>query len=106
MFTNAKKTFLNFLKTTFITLPTGLLSFLAYGFTLSCLWSWFIKNTFSLPDLALIPATGIVIIITFLSLFINDSKVNPKNNIFTNFFDKIQIPIGFLILGYIFQLFL
>lgn len=37
------------------------------GFVLSCLWGWFIVPVFKLPELALIPASGITLVVGMMT---------------------------------------
>lgn len=50
----------------------GLLALLALGsmwkgYVLTALWAWFVVPTFSLPDLALAPAIGLALVVSFLT---------------------------------------
>ncbi len=37
------------------------------GYVLSCLWGWFIVPTFGLPPLAVAPAIGVALVVSFMA---------------------------------------
>lgn len=84
---------------------------LLHGFVFTKLWAWFVIPTFSLPALELVPAAGIILMISFIR-----SDVS-KNNETANWEDAITVLIknslvsaGFalivLLLGHIWTCFL
>lgn len=55
----------------------GFLMFLNYtfnGYALSVLWGWFVVPTFGTPDLDVVPAIGIAMVVSYLTYQTHDCK--------------------------------
>ena len=63
------------------------------GYVLTVLWSWFVVPTFSLPALALAPAIGLSLIISFLT-YQHDSAKEPEGE----FADRMAKAIALALL--------
>ena len=46
------------------------------GYVLTILWAWFVVPTFSLPELAIAPAIGLAMVVSYLTHQSDASKVS------------------------------
>ncbi|MGI6423606.1 MAG: hypothetical protein ACOX0X_03270 [Candidatus Dojkabacteria bacterium] len=79
------------------------------GFVLSVLWRWFIIPIFSLPPLSIPQATGIAIIVDFLTYQRHEEKDDNKKLIEKFLGSLVYVifyPLIILGLGWVIQLFL
>ena len=80
------------------------------GFVLSVLWRWFIIPIFSLPPLSIPQATGIAIIVEFLTTYQDQRQGEDDKGltekIIKSLFYAICYPMIILGLGWVIQLFL
>jgi len=75
------------------------------GYVLSILWGWFIVPVFSLPELTVVSAIGIAIVVSYLTHQYNENKGEGKS------FDKriaiiILRPFFVLLFGWVVHLFM
>lgn len=54
------------------------ISAICSGYVLSILWGWFIVSTFNLPQLSVAPAIGLVMVISYLTKPLPESKKKKK----------------------------
>ena len=72
------------------------------GYVLSVLWGWFIVPVFSLPELTVVPAIGIAIVVSYLTYQYNESDDDDNKS----FGEKMAKLIAMAILRPLFVLFL
>lgn len=83
----------------------GLLSGVLSGYVLSVLWGWFISPVFGLPELSIMQALGLALIVTFLT-----GESSPKGED-TRSTGEIMIAVFLrllftLAIGFVFTLFI
>ena len=61
------KAICEFLKGFTIYIICSVIGIIAYGYTFSLLWKWFIVPIFHLPELSIVYSIGIITILAFLS---------------------------------------
>lgn len=75
------------------------------GFVISILWGWFMVPIFHLPELSIIPATGISLVVSW---FVSHSEINKGHE--TDYKKAgtalIIKPIIYLFIGYIINIFM
>lgn len=75
------------------------------GYALSVLWGWFIVPVFELPELSVVPAIGIIIVVGYLTKQYDINEKDKNESLGTRFskdFVKfIFMPAYSLFLGYI-----
>lgn len=83
------------------------ISLTSFGFVLSKLWLWHITPTFGLPPLTLVQSTGIMLVVNFFKMKLEDTKQEDS------FSEQVAKGFAFLILallmtllfGYVISLF-
>lgn len=80
--------------------------FIFRGFVLSKLWLWFIIPTFNLPELRIIPAIGLSLLVSLLTLQPNFKDSEEENYSLKIFFYGIFASGFALLIGYVWHLFI
>ena len=50
------------------------------GYALSVLWGWFVVPVFGLPQISIVPAIGIAIVVSYLTYQMHDCKKEENEN--------------------------
>lgn len=74
------------------------------GFVLSVLWGWFMVPIFNLPVLAIAPAIGLSVIVTFLTASLPDEKLERSFSYLIGY--SLSFSAFSLLIGYIVTLFM
>lgn len=80
------------------------------GYVLSVLWGWFIIPVFNLPELTVVPAIGIAMVVSYLTYQYNESD-ESDDKIFGEKIGKLIVmailrPLLVLFFGWIVHLFM
>jgi hypothetical protein len=70
------------------------------GFILSVLWGWFMVPIFNLPVLAIAPAIGLSVIVTFLTASLPDEKSERSFSFAIGYslvFSALSLLIGYVV---------
>jgi hypothetical protein len=80
------------------------------GYVLSMLWGWFVVPTFGAPKLGMVPAIGIVLVVSYLTHQNNLSKSDEGPGVGKEFARSVTNSIGIsataLLLGWIIHFFM
>lgn len=80
------------------------------GYALSVLWGWFVVPTFGVPQLSVVSAIGIALIVSYMTHQITDDKKGEKGNFGETMAqataNAITKPLFALLFGYIVHLFM
>lgn len=89
------------------------LSAVLNGWVLTKLWGWFIVPTFGLPELGIVPAIGLAIIIEFLTQHTTSRKSSDDDEYKSNgqkvaiiIAKDIFIALSYLLIGWVVSLFM
>jgi len=74
------------------------------GFVLSILWNWFMPVIFGLPELTLVYAMALILVVNYMTGSANksgasDSEEGPYESLFKAFLVAIFQPLFFLVVG-------
>ncbi len=80
------------------------------GYALSILWGWFMVPVFELPEISVVPAIGIIIVVGYLTkqygIIDEDKNESFETRFLKDFVKAIFVPAYSLFLGYIVHLFM
>lgn len=79
------------------------------GWALSIMWGWFIVPVFNLPQLSIVQAVGVGIIISYTTKVVDykgDDKKDQHEELARTLFSAIVKPFVFLSIGWIVTLFI
>jgi len=84
----------------------GTVSAVLNGFVLTKLWGWFIVPVFKAPELSLVPAIGLGIIVSFFTTSYKENSKPLEEILLTATLVAIFKPALFLLLGWVVHLFM
>ncbi len=89
-----------------ITMVFTVISSIVNGFVLVCLWDWFIVPIFHLAPLTLVPAIGVVLVVSFLTHQYVPNDEDFYETVRNSFIVLFVYAAIFLVFGFIVHLFM
>lgn len=86
-----------------VAIIVGAFSYIAFGYSLTILWAWFIVPTFGLPQISLAEAIGIRMVTAFISPKIVKKDERPFSDVmsdavaFSIVFPLLTLAVGWIV---------